>query len=167
MDKDIIESLNKQIWLENHSSSFYLNLSIEFADRGYNGISNFFLNQSNEERTHMLKIIKYLLDMDQKPLLPQYNFIEPFNEGFEILSHFENSLKQEKEISQNISNIVKISRDKNDTMTENFIQWFISEQIEEETKFKDIIDKIKIIGNSGLGIYEIDKELGKINYGTT
>lgn len=77
---------------------FYLNLATEFASRGFNGISTFFFNQSEEERSHMLKLIDYVLESDETPTIPQYNYLESFSEDFDVLLHFQNSLSQEKKL---------------------------------------------------------------------
>lgn len=167
MNEVVLELINEQIWLENHSSCFYLNLAIEFGDRGFNGISKFFFNQAEEEREHMLKLMNYVLERDEKPQIPQYNYMEKFDDGFDLLLHFSNSLQQEKEVSKVVGKIVYAAREINDVMTDNYMQWFVNEQREEETKFKDIIDKLKMVGDSGLAIYEIDKELGSLPNETT
>lgn len=167
MNEVVLELINEQIWMENHSSCFYLNLAIEFGDRGFNGISKYFFNQSEEEREHMLKLMNYVLERDEKPQIPQYNYMEKFDDGFDLLLHFSNSLQQEKEVSKIVGKIVYAPREVNDVMTDNYMQWFVNEQREEETKFKDIIDKLKMVGDSGLAIYEIDKELGSLPNETT
>ena len=167
MNEVVLDLINEQIWLENHSSCFYLNLAIEFGDRGFNGISKYFFNQSEEEREHMLKLMDYVLERDEKPKIPQYNYTEGFDDGFDLLLHFSNSLQQEKEVSKIVGKIVYAAREVNDVMTDNYMQWFVNEQREEEAKFKDIIDKLKMVGDSGLAIYEIDKELGLLSNETT
>jgi ferritin len=167
MNEVVLDLINEQIWLENHSSCFYLNLAIEFGDRGFNGISKYFFNQSEEEREHMLKLMDYVLERDEKPKIPQYNYTEGFDDGFDLLLHFSNSLQQEKEVSKVVGKIVYAAREVNDVMTDNYMQWFVNEQREEEAKFKDIIDKLKMVGDSGLAIYEIDKELGLLSNETT
>ena len=167
MNEVVLELINEQIWLENHSSCFYLNLAIEFGNRGFNGISTFFFNQAEEEREHMLKLMNYVLERDEKPQIPQYNYMEKFDDGFDLLLHFSNSLHQEKEVSKIVGKIVYAVREVNDVMTDNYMQWFVNEQRGEETKFKDIIDKLKMVGDSGLAIYEIDKELGSLPNETT
>lgn len=159
LDKEIISLLNEQIWLENNASFFYLDLAIKFNTEGFNGISQFFINQSHEERTHMLLIIDYLLEKDIAPALPQYNFMEDNEEEFNILSHFENSLSNERHVTEAINKIVSKCKEKGDYTTENFMQWFVIEQREEENKFKDIIDDLKIIGDDRVGLYEINKSL--------
>ena len=167
MDKEVLDLLNEQIWLENHSSCFYLDLAIEFAEKGFNGMSQFFFLQAEEERQHMLKLIHYVLERDGKPEIPQYNYMEPSEETFDVLFHFECALNQEVKVSEQVSKVVYKSREVSDIMTDNFMQWFVNEQREEESKFKDIIDKLKMVGDNGLGIYEIDKELGSIQNEST
>jgi len=160
MNKEVLELLNEQIWLENHSSNYYLNLAIEFETQGFKGLSTFFFNQSDEETTHKLKLIHYIIERGSKPILPRYNYIEPYEETFDVLFHFSNSLVQEKKISNHVSKVIYKCREVQDIMTDNFMQWYVTEQKEEENKFNDILDKLKLVGDSGLGIYEIDKELG-------
>jgi ferritin len=111
--------------------------------------------------------MNYVLERDEKPKIPQYNYTEGFDDGFDLLLHFSNSLQQEKEVSKVVGKIVYAAREVNDVMTDNYMQWFVNEQREEEAKFKDIIDKLKMVGDSGLAIYEIDKELGLLSNETT
>ena len=160
MNKEVLELLNEQIWLENHSSNYYLNLAIDFESQGLKGMSTFFFNQSEEETTHKLKLIHYILERGGKPILPKYNYTEPYEEVFDVLFHFDNSLVQEKKISDQVSKVIYKCREVQDIMTDNFMQWYVTEQMEEENKFNDILDKLKMVGDNGLGIYEIDKELG-------
>ena len=105
----------------------------------------------------------YLLDQDATPLIPNYNFMEDLDEKFNVLTHFENSLLNERKVTESINNIVNKSKELNDIQTENFMQWFVTEQLEEEVKFKGIIDDLKIIGNSGSGLYELNKQLGSLS----
>ena len=162
LTKEIVSLINEQIWLENNASFYYLYLSTQFNENGYGGISKFFLEQSNEEREHMLKLMDYLLDQDATPLIPNYNFMEDLDEKFNVLTHFENSLLNERKVTESINNIVNKSKELNDIQTENLMQWFVTEQLEEEVKFKGIIDDLKIIGNSGSGLYELNKQLDSL-----
>ena len=132
----------------------------KFETQGFKGLSTFFSNQSDEETTHKLKLIHYIIERGGKPILPRYNYIEPYEETFDVLFHFSNSLVQEKKISNHVSKVIYKCREVQDIMTDNFMQWYVTEQMEEENKFNDILDKLKLVGDSGLGIYEIDKELG-------
>lgn len=162
LDKEITSLINEQIWLENNASFYYLYLHTQFNKNGYSGISKFFLEQSNEERQHMLKLIEYLLDKGITPKIPNYNYLEELDEHFDVLSHFENSLLNEIRVTQSINGIITKCKEKGDVNTENFMQWFVVEQREEENKFKSIIDDIKIIGGSGSGMYELNRQLGSL-----
>ena len=97
-------------------------LSIDFNEKGFSGISNFFLTQSHEERDHMTKLISYVMEKDSSPSLPKYNFMEDTEETFNVLSHFENSLHNEREVTNAINKIVsKIYSVKKDQIAESRI----------------------------------------------
>lgn len=160
LDEEIINLINEQIWLENNASFYYLDLAIKFDKEGFGGISNFFSIQSNEEREHMLLLFHYLLEKDATPQLPQYNFMEDTEDEFDVLGYFEDSLDNERKVTNSINKIVSKCKEVGDYTTENFMQWFVTEQREEELKFKNIIDDLTIIGDDGVGLYKINKELG-------
>ena len=162
LSKEIITLINEQIWLENNASFYYLYLSTQFNENGYGGISKFFLEQSEEEREHMIKLMNYLLDQDATPTIPNYNYMEEMEEDFDILTHFENCLHNERKVTQSVNNIVNKCKEVNDIQTENFMQWFVTEQLEEEVKFKSIIDDLKIIGDNGSGLFELNRMLGTL-----
>jgi ferritin len=154
----VLDKLNEQLWLENHASFYYLKLSIEFSNKGFNGISKFFLDQSNEERNHMLKIIDYMLERGSKPTLPSMNYTENKDESFSVLKYFKDSLFNEKQVSDSIFSVLTVAREEKDYFTESLMNEFLIEQREEESKFQDIIDKLIIIGDSDK-LYDLDNEL--------
>jgi len=160
LNKEVLSLLNNQIWLENMSSYYYLKLSVLCNQNGFNGVSKFFLEQSNEEREHMMKIFNYMLEQDTEPVVPSYNYIE--EEGiidFNLLTLFENSLTNEKEITNSINELVIKCKEVGDSRTENFLSWFVEEQNEEEQKFKDLVDDLKIIKGDKFGLYHFNKSL--------
>jgi len=110
----------------------------------------------------MLRLVDYLLDEDVTPRIPNYNFMEEMDDDFNILNYFENSLISERRVSESIYEIVNMCKKIGDIKTENFMQWFVTEQMEEENKFKSLIDDLKIIGNDRNGLYHFNKELGNI-----
>ena len=160
LHKEIISLINEQIWLENNASFYYLDLAIKFDKGGFGGISTFFSKQSEEEREHMLLLFHYLLEKDSTPQLPQYNFMEETEDEFDVLGYFIDSLDNERKVTNSINKIVSKCKEVGDHTTENFMQWFVTEQREEELKFKNIIDDLTIIGDDGVGLYKINKELG-------
>ena len=89
--------------------------------------------------------------------------MEDIEEDFNILSHFENSLTNERRVSRSIHEIVNTCKEIGDIKTENFMQWFVTEQMEEENKFKSLIDDLKIIGEDRNGLYHFNKELGNVS----
>jgi len=149
MNKEVLSLLNEQIWLENTASFFYLKLSKLFSENNYFGISNFFLEQSNEEREHMIKFFSYILEQEGEVNVPDFN----------IVNLFECSLENERKVTNSINKIVSKCKEVGDYTTENFLQWFVVEQREEENKFKEILDNLKIIGNNSVGLYELNKTL--------
>jgi ferritin len=160
LNKEVLSLLNNQIWLENMSSYYYLKLSVLCNQNGFNGVSKFFLEQSNEEREHMMKIFNYMLEQDTEPVVPSYNYIE--EEGiidFNLLTLFENSLTNEKEITNSINELVIKCKEVGDSRTENFLSWFVEEQNEEEQKFKDLVEDLKIIKGDKFGLYHFNKSL--------
>jgi ferritin len=160
MNKEVLSLLNEQIWVENGASFFYLKLSKLFNENNYFGITNFFVEQSNEERIHMMKIFSYVLEQEGEPVIPQYNLIEESELEFNILNLFELSLSNEKKVTNSLNKIISKCREVGDYTTENFLQWFVIEQREEENKFKEIIDNLRIIGDNSVGLYELNKILG-------
>jgi ferritin len=163
MNEEVLSLLNEQIWLENTASYFYLNLYKKFSENNYYGISKFFLNQSNEEREHMIKLFEYVLEQESDPIVPNYNFMDEGELEFNILQLFQMSLSNERKVTNSINKIISKCKEVGDYTTENFLQWFVNEQREEENKFKEIIDNLKIVGDDKVGLYEINKSLNVIN----
>ncbi|CAG7581806.1 MAG: putative bacterial non-heme ferritin [uncultured marine phage] len=160
MIKDnIIESLNNQIKVEYDASNYYLALAIYFETKGFKGISEFFYNQSTEERDHMLMVIRYMTEMSAEVQMPDLTKYEVPKE-LDVKQAFMESLENEMGVTNCVNESHHISVQNKDYTTANFLQWFINEQRGEEDKFRSIIDKLNIIGDSGVGLYQIDGELG-------
>ena len=111
----------------------------------------------------MIMVFEYLKEQESEPIIPNYNFLEEDEGEFNILCLFEDSLIGEREVTKSINKVISKCKDVGDYTTENFLQWFVTEQREEENKFKEIIDNLKIIGNNTLGLYEMNKVLGEDN----
>ncbi|MBK7525240.1 MAG: ferritin [Saprospiraceae bacterium] len=157
----IIQLLDSQILKESYASNFYLALSYWCDDQGLKGYKSFFLRQSEEERIHMLKIYEYMSEMGVHPTTPAIE--QPPMNYTKIKEVFEKVFEQERSVTKAIHEIVRVSTEENDYSTLNFMQWYISEQREEEAVIRDIIDKIKVIGDGGQSLYYIDKEVDKLN----
>lgn len=161
LSKNVISLLNSQILYESYASNFYLALAYWCDCQGLKGCKSFFMRQSDEERVHMLKIYEYMSEMGVHPVTPSIE--QPPQEYDKIQDVFQKVFEQERKVTMAIHEIVRVSTLENDYSTLNFMQWYISEQREEEAVIRDIIDKIKVIGEGGQSLYYIDKEVEKLN----
>jgi len=153
----IEKALNQQVQLEAESSQIYLAMASWAEVEGYNGISDFLYKHSDEERIHMLKLVKFLNERGGHgviPALPQpalkYKGIRPL---------FEQVLNHEIHVSEEINKLVDICLKEKDYTTHNFLQWYVSEQIEEEALARRVIDKLKLIGDDKGGLYLLDRDI--------
>jgi ferritin len=159
MNKKIEKALNDQVAMEGNASNYYLAMAAWCAQNGFEGAAKFFHNQSEEEREHMMKIFHYIIDAGGRAEVPA---IEKPQSNFKSLpSTFDIALKNEVKVTKSIHKILDLSNEQKDHRTSNFLQWFVTEQMEEENQFQTILDKLKIVGDEGRSLYMLDKELGK------
>ena len=164
LSKKIEEVLNKQIRIEAESSQIYLAMACWAEVKGLEGISNFMYKQSDEEREHMLKLIKFVNERGGHAFIselkaPNVTF-NSFKEMFEML------FKHEVFVSESINELVHISLEQKDYATHNFLQWYVSEQIEEEAMARTILDKINLIGDDKGGLYLFDRDINQLTVST-
>lgn len=150
-------ALNKQVELEASSSQLYLAMASWAETQGLNGISTFLYGHADEERTHMLKLIKFLNERGGHGIVPLLK--QPPITFKSVKSVFEEILKHEVKVTQEINNLVEITLKEKDYTTHNFLQWYVSEQIEEEALARQIVDKLKLIGGDKGGLYFFDRDL--------
>lgn len=160
LSTNIENALNKQIAQEASASYYYLAMASWCEYKGLNGAAKFLYQQSEEERAHMLKIFKYVNEAGGHAFAPEIKKLP--QEYKTIVNVFELALKQEVNNTKSINNLVDSCLKAKDYSTFNFLQWYVAEQHEEEMIFKTVLDKMKIIGTDGKGIYMIDKEIGKM-----
>jgi ferritin len=158
--KKIEKALNEQIALEASASYDYLAMASWFDKTGLSGAAKFMYEQSDEERGHMLKLFTYINEAGGYALAP--GVAQPKYEYKTMLQIFEDVLKHEIHVTKAINKLVDLCLTEKDYSTFNFLQWYVSEQHEEEKLFTQIIDKIRIVGEDGKGIYWIDKELASM-----
>jgi ferritin len=159
-DKTLV-ALNKQIKLEGNSSAIYLAMASWCESQALNGCANFFYDQSAEERMHMMKIVRYINEMEGHAVISEQE--KPRGEYESIQELFKIVYKQEKAVTASIYNLLSISQQENDHSTTLFLQWYVAEQREEEAQVRTILDMIKLIGTGGQSLFYIDKEVEKIN----
>jgi ferritin len=154
LKKPIEDILNQQIEKEGYSSSLYLAMAVWAGFNGYNGVAKWLYSQAEEERIHMLKILHYIDERNGKPVIPQFK--QPPVEFKNVRQLFEDVLKHEEYITASINDIVATTNKEQDFNTHSFIQWFVNEQIEEEAQVSEILDKLKLVGENNMYIFDRD-----------
>ncbi len=158
MLKDKIQTaLNKQIELEASSSHFYLAMASWSETIGLTGTSEFLYKHSDEERMHMLKLIRFVNERGGQAAIPA--LIKPPTEFKNLSNIFELLLEHELNVTESINNIVDLCLAEKDYTTYNFMQWYVSEQMEEEALARTILDKLSLIGEDKGGLYMFDRDL--------
>ncbi|MDD2963180.1 MAG: ferritin [Bacteroidales bacterium] len=158
INKRVEAAVNEQIKREEHSSRLYLAMASWCEVSGFPGAAAFLYAQADEERMHMLKFVHYLNDRNGHALMAALDMPAP--EYKSLHDVFEQVMKHEEYITASINELYGISFEEKDFTTANFLQWFINEQIEEESTMRGILDKLNLAGEgkSG-GLFHIDKDL--------
>lgn len=152
----LTHALNEQMNYEFSSAHLYLAIAAYVADLGLDGFVNFFQIQYQEEIFHAQKFFQYINDRHER--IEIRGFDTPPKTFDSVLSAFELALEHEEAVSARIHGLVKLAHNETDYFTVNFLDWFIKEQVEEESTFHSIIDKLKLV-NDGAGLYLLDQEL--------
>lgn len=153
----VLDALNKQIKLEGDSSQLYLAMASWAETKGLEGTANFLYSHADEERQHMLKLVKFVNERGGKAFVPQIE--EPKQDFTTLKEVFTAILKHEIFVSESINEIVFLTFENKDFPTHNFLQWFVSEQIEEEKLARNVLDKLEMIGEDKGGLYLFDRDI--------
>ncbi len=160
MVPQIVSLLNTQIKYEANASMQYLAMACWADLNGFNGIATFFYTQSEEERLHMTKLVKFINERNGKAIIPSLE--KPTSEFESLHELFEEFLKQEEAVTQHINQIIFECLERKDYNVHNFMQWYVSEQLEEEAMARTLLDKLKIIGDDRSGHYLFDRDINVI-----
>ncbi|MCG2461014.1 ferritin [Flavobacteriaceae bacterium F89] len=161
LSKPIEDILNKQLTKEADAAQIYLSYGVWADSEGYSGISNFLFRHSQEERNHMTKVMEYILERGGKAKISALS--APPKDPKNVQECFEKILKHEVDNTTAIYGIVSLAQEEKDWSTWNFAQWFVKEQIEEESLALDVLDKLKIAGGpkaSSESLLYLDSLLG-------
>lgn len=164
LSEKLAKAINAQINAELWSAYLYLSMSMHFANKGYAGIANWYAIQFKEEQDHATIFMNYLNSRDAKVILEPIAAVE--NEWESPLAAFAATLAHEQKVTALINNLQALAVEEKDYATQNNLQWFISEQIEEEETARGYIDALEKIGDNGYGLYMFDKELAARVYST-
>ena len=162
LSKKLEDAINNQINAELWSAYLYLSMSTHFANEGLPGFANWYGIQFKEEQDHAMRLMNYMVAKGSKVVLQPIDKVD--NNWDSVLAAFEDTLKHEKVVTALINDIVAIARKEQDYATDNILQWFVSEQVEEEESVQGIIDALRLINGQGYGVYMLDKELKQRKY---
>ena len=157
LSERITEALNKQINNEIYSAYLYLSMSAHSTFIGLKGFANWFMVQYQEEMVHAMKIYDYINAQGGQVKLMAV--AQPPTEFGSPLEMFEKTLEHEKFVTKCINDLVDLAIEEKDHASNIFLQWFVTEQIEEEANDNEIISKLKLVGKEVNGLFMIDKEL--------
>jgi ferritin len=154
LNKKVEEILNVQVEKEGYSSNLYLAMASWAEARGYEGIAKWLYAQAEEEREHMLKIIAYINERGGRTIIPA--FAKPPVDYTGVKPMFEQVLEHEQYVTASINEIVTVCMQEKDYTTHNWVQWFVTEQIEEEASANNILDKLNLLGDGPLYLFDRD-----------
>jgi ferritin len=160
LTEKVEKALNRQIRIEAESSQVYLSMASWAEVKGLEGIARFMYKHSDEERMHMLKLVKYVNERGGHAIVTALD--APKTDFGSFQKMFKELLEHEIFVSQSINDLVHITLEEKDYATHNFLQWYVAEQIEEEALARTILDKINLIGNDKGGLYLFDRDVQQI-----
>lgn len=158
LSKKMEKAINDQINAELYSAYLYLSMSAYFAEKGLSGFSNWMYVQYQEETFHAQKFFNHVIERGGKVELMAID--KPAMTWKDPLHVFTETLKHEEYVTKRINDLVDLAIKEKDHASNNFLQWYVSEQVEEEDSANDIINKLKLIGKEVGNLFMLDKELG-------
>jgi ferritin len=154
MEKALLNQLNQEFY----SAYLYLAMSAYCSHLGFNGAASWFKLQYEEEHIHATRIYNYLVEQGVQVVLKA--LAKPPSEYGKLLDVFSSSLSHEQAMTSRLNDISDQALKEKDHATYNLLQWFVNEQVEEESTLGGIISKLKLVKDDGYGLLMIDNELG-------
>jgi len=159
ISKKMETAINDQINAELYSSYLYLSMSSYFQSINFKGFANWMRVQAQEELYHAMKFYDYVNEHGGKVLVKQIE--KPPTEWDSPLAVFEYTHKHEQKVTSLINNLVDLAISEKDHTSNSFLQWYINEQVEEESNADELVQKLKMMADTGNGLFMIDQELAK------
>jgi ferritin len=157
INETIQKELNNQLNAEMYSSYLYLSMSAYFQSTDLAGFANWMRIQAQEELAHAMKFYDYIHERGARVTLTEIK--GPQTEWESSRAAFEHVYQHEQKVTGLINDLVNLSVEEKDHATNNFLQWFVTEQVEEEASASGILQKVRMVGNDGSGLFMLDKEL--------
>jgi ferritin len=159
ISKGMQSALNAQINREQYSAQLYLAMGAHLDTRNFRGFAHWLRVQAGEETAHALKLIDFLLD--RRGALALAVIAAPPADFGGVVQVFEKVLAHEQEITGHIHSLFEAARGENDYASEITLQWYVTEQVEEESTVSQIVDHLHAVGDQGGGIWYLDHQMGK------
>jgi ferritin len=159
LSAQIQEALNKQINAELYSEYLYLSIAAYFEAESFRGMAQWMRIQAGEEHLHAMKFYDFINDRNGRVTLAQIE--APKTQWSSPLEAFEDAYKHEQKITGLINDLSNLAQAEKDHAAHNFLEWFVNEQVEEEAAALNIVDQLKLVGASGVGLYMVDQQLGQ------
>ena len=157
LSEKMAKALNDQLNFELYSSYVYYAMSAYCQSLDLVGMANWFKVQVQEELFHASRFFDYICDRGGRVRLEKID--GPPVEWDSPLSSFASALKHEQEVTRRISSLVDLAREEKDRSTDTFLQWFVTEQIEEEASVSQIVGQLRLVGSEGPGLFMVDQQL--------
>ena len=159
ISKTMQDALNAQINAEQYSAQLYLAMGAHCDVRSFRGFAHWLRIQAGEETTHALKLIDFLLERGGKPSLAAVAAPPPEFGG--VIQVFEQALKHEQGNTARIHALFQQAREERDHASEIALQWYVTEQVEEESTISRIVEHLRAVGDQGGGIWYLDSRMAK------
>ncbi len=159
ISKKLQNAINAQINRELFSEYLYLSMSAWFAQESLDGFANWMGVQAQEEHFHAMKFFNYLIERGGKVILDKIE--KPDNNFKSAVKAFEMTLAHEQFITKNINDLMDIAIKENDHAAKSFLQWYVDEQVEEESTADKLLSQLKMIGDRIEGVLMLDRELAQ------
>ena len=153
------EALNKQVNAELYSSYLYLAMDAYFESINLGGFAGWMRCQAQEEIVHAMKLYSFVNERGGRARLDTISC--PPAEWASPLAAFSDAYDHETKVSALINDLVAVAVEEKDRATENFLQWFVAEQVEEEKSADDVVQSLKLVGTGGEGLFMLNRELGQ------
>jgi ferritin len=157
ISKKLEAAINAQINAEMWSAYLYLSMSAYCQEAGFPGMANWFAVQFKEEQDHAMIFFNYLQSRGGRVLLSPIEAVP--TEWASPLAAFEHTLEHEGKVTSLINNLMALAVEEKDFAAQSRLNWFVDEQVEEEENATELIQKLRLIGNNGYGLYQLDQEL--------
>ena len=159
LGKAVEDAMNEQIKNEFFSAYQYLSMAAYCESENLPGFAQWMRAQAQEETEHAMKIYNFILDRNGRVVLRGIE--EPVVDFGSPLEVFEQALEHEQKVTAMINDLYGLAVGENDYASQTFLQWFVTEQVEEEKNAGDVVDTLKMIGDKSEALFLLDRELGQ------